>query len=216
MSGETGGNPPTAAADQDLFEACTAFFTADTLIRNESVLPNDDQAADRLDRYYLALGKVTATAALTADGRRMKATVALRAMQSVAGDLQPEERCGLSALVDLLMGGLTGELIGTDASVLKKINEELGDLASVIGILNHLMRSPHALTPSQWAFLVAKLHDCHANLDALSTATADTAEGLPAASPALGASVGNEDQRFLRRLLRNAARAAIETCDEAD
>jgi len=92
------------ATDQHLLEACAAAFLASDMIRqNPSVeASDDDDAADRLDRYHQALERVSAMPARTAIGRRMKAIVALGALQSVAGDLQPEERCGLAALVDLL------------------------------------------------------------------------------------------------------------------
>jgi hypothetical protein len=96
-------DPAAAVADQDLLDACVAASLALDMIRqNLPVETSDDDAADKLDRYHQALERVGATPARTAIGRRMKANVALGALQSVAGDLQPKERCGLSALVDLL------------------------------------------------------------------------------------------------------------------
>jgi hypothetical protein len=101
------GPAVAVATDQHLLEACAAAFLASDMIRqNPSVEASDDDAADKLDRYHQALERVSSMAARTAIGRRMKAIVALRALQSVAGDLQPEERCGLAALVDLLGTGM--------------------------------------------------------------------------------------------------------------
>jgi hypothetical protein len=91
------------ATDQHLLEACATAFLASNMIRqNPSVEASDHDTADKLDRYHQALERVSLMLARAAIGRRMKAIVALRALQSVAGDLQPEERCGLAALADLL------------------------------------------------------------------------------------------------------------------
>jgi hypothetical protein len=94
-------NVASAGTDADLLEACEEFFAADARVRTGH--RTDTEVNATLDAWLPPLKRVTSLQATTAAGKAAKARVALLALESVQpSEAQPEEKCALSALRDLV------------------------------------------------------------------------------------------------------------------
>ena len=95
--------------DAELLAACTAFLASDARLKALAagdLSLTDGECGAELDRWCVAMERVTAISPRTPEGQRAKLRVGHAALASTAvndrTELQPEEQCALSALACIL------------------------------------------------------------------------------------------------------------------
>ena len=242
MAVDGSGRPPAAGrddgsaviADQRLLEACIAFLAAERMPTNGFDDPAADEADVALDPYYASLREVTATRARTAFGLRAKATVAIRAMQSVAHDLHPEERVGLATLIEF--SSFDRSVAPAEMFPLPDMEKQLKEFASLLEAFHQLAQGAGDSAASPlWKFLENRFRACHAAMTMLCEMarimeSADRRVGVSTESrpgSRSSAETGVLDDGVallaalvrmpaLRRLVRNTALTALQICATAD